>query len=170
LWGTTALYRPRSTALRSEYRTTTPRTSLSSRRMTGLAVGFAPLCQLVAGFVANDGAILTSPASRCVQLAETPNASVRPEARVRDGPYERAETARKRPQSDAASVFRSRDSTTALRPFRPKLCARRGRPNNRTANCRRRRQRPALQSFAVRQEPSASPLVHTRQTRCSPRA
>ena len=27
----------------------------------------------------------------------------------------------------------------------------------------------ALQSFAVRQKPLASPLVHTRQTRCSPR-
>jgi hypothetical protein len=29
---------------------------------------------------------------------------------------------------------------------------------------------PALQSFAVRQEQLASPLVHTRQTRCSPHA
>jgi hypothetical protein len=75
--------------------------------------------------------------------------------------------------SDAASVFRSRDSATAPRPLPPKLCAQRGRPSKLPdRNCRRRRQRsePALQSFAVRQERLASPLVHTRQTRCSPHA
>jgi hypothetical protein len=66
----------------SKYRTTTPRTSLSPDERPVLAVAFAPLRQLVAGFVANDGAILTSLASRCEQFT---NASVRPEARVRSG-------------------------------------------------------------------------------------
>jgi hypothetical protein len=72
-----------------------------------------------------------------------------------------------------ASAFRSRDSATALPPFRPKLRARRGRPSKlpgRRLSAHHQRRRAALQSFAVRQEPLASPLVHTRQTRCSPHA
>jgi hypothetical protein len=63
----------------------------------------------------------------------------------------------------------SRDFATALLPFRPKLRARRGRSSKfagpQIVGVAINEAEPALQSFAVRQEPLASPLLHTRQTR-----
>jgi hypothetical protein len=71
------------------------------------------------------------------------------------------------------SAFRSRDSAIALPPFRPKLRARRGRPSKlpgRRLSARHQRTRagPAV----IRRSSGATgvPLVHTRQTRCSPHA
>jgi hypothetical protein len=72
--------------------------------------------------------------------------------------------------------FRSRDSAIGLLPFRLKAARSAGadRANCPAANCRRRvavnEGEPASQSFPVRQKPLASPLGHTRQTRCSARA
>jgi hypothetical protein len=67
--------------------------------------------------------------------------------------------------------FRSCDSAIGLLPFRLKAARSAGADR---ANCRRRvavnEGEPASQSFAVRQKPLASPLGHTRQTRCSARA
>jgi hypothetical protein len=70
--------------------------------------------------------------------------------------------------------FRSRDSAIALLPFRLKLCARWGQTEQiagpQIVGVAVNEGEPASQSFAVRQKPLASPLGHTRQTRCSARA
>jgi hypothetical protein len=119
-------------------------------------------------------------------LPEIPNASVRPEARVRDESYERAETARKRPQALPATCANSvvgvgRSERLPIARFHhcsAALLTEAVRSVGQTEQIAGpqivgvavNEGEPALQSLAARQAPLASPLVYTRQTRCSPHA